>query len=77
MITAINKITVIMVLAGTTGGHQSAHRPQGNRAFFLKLTVLLSAHGSASRLATAAGLNPVELRPWAFDSPRFRSMATT
>jgi len=32
---AINKISMIMALAGTTGEHQSAHRPQGNRALSL------------------------------------------
>jgi hypothetical protein len=26
-----NKISTIMVLAGITGRHQSAHRPQGHR----------------------------------------------
>jgi hypothetical protein len=31
-----------------------------------------SARGSASRLVTAPGLNPGELRPWGFNSLRFR-----
>ena len=42
----INKITVIMVLAGITGEQQSAHRPQGNRALPLKPPV----SGGASRV---------------------------
>ena len=47
--------------------------PESSRASALRVRLSPSPLiGSASRLATAPGLNPGELRPWGFNSLRFR-----